>query len=491
MSIGSAGNALVVGGGGGGGGSFNPSAGTATLNDTDSILVKDGNAFQTRTKRFMEASLEPIHIKPLVTETGYLYSTTSVTAGTVRLFDSGGNTIVGLVPKANFEQEIDEIMQVGFIVRIQNAANTVYREGVITGQSTQGGFRLGTLSSHGLLSAGTFSNDDQITFIAKGRHPLWSDFATAADIAAGIDGRKFITPASMATTTDANELTSSSTLMSPALVGQAERHGLSTNIVPGLRTTTAADGALGLGTFKITNLPNNRATVRIRAHSATESALIMTNQTGGSQQQWSQGSDFVTGRIAQVVPIPRQGSDVPELNCIMVQRASVGTLAANTDTHLSILGRLIPLRGSDRKFQVGGDTIGSTIFNTTTWLPVPHRNAANNTNAVADAHMVVNISNPAASVQCYFNCNTGWHTGSANWEGNLRLRYSTDGGTTYNTIQTFNNVLFSSTAANSGFSMGYLHRPNLEGEVRYLWEIIRKSSGIWFPENQSAFAVEI
>ena len=116
----------------------------------------------------------------------------------MRLFDSGGNTIIGLVPKASFEVEIDEIMQEGFIVRIQNGANTVYREGVVVGKSTQGGFRLGTLSSHGLKSAGNFSNDDAITFISKGRHPLWSDFATQAEIVAGTEGQKFITPLGLA-----------------------------------------------------------------------------------------------------------------------------------------------------------------------------------------------------------------------------------------------------------------------------------------------------
>ena len=195
MALGLAGNALVAGGSGGGGGTpFNPSAGSAALVDADQFAVKDGNTWQTRTKRFMEASIEPIHTKPSVVETGYLYSTTSVEAGSVRLFDSGGNTIIGLVPKTGFEVEIDEIMQPGFIVRIQNGANTVYREGIITGQSTQGSFRLGTLSSHGLLSNGTFSNDDQITFTAKGRHPLWNDFATEAEVRALADGRSFVTP---------------------------------------------------------------------------------------------------------------------------------------------------------------------------------------------------------------------------------------------------------------------------------------------------------
>ena len=50
------------------------SAGTASLADSDGVMVKDGTAWQSRTKRFMESSLHSVHTKD-IDLTGYTMAT--------------------------------------------------------------------------------------------------------------------------------------------------------------------------------------------------------------------------------------------------------------------------------------------------------------------------------------------------------------------------------------------------------------------------------
>ena len=299
----------------------------------------------------------------------------------------------------------------------------------------------------------------------------------------------------LASTRQAQEGTANGVLMTPALVSAAERHGLGIDRVSGMRLTTEANGALSLGTFKITNGPNNTAIVRMRPHTAAEQATIIENQTAGSWQQWINDGTYVAGRIAVIVVFDRSGSDTDEIQFTMVTRESRGTLPTGTDINMDIFGRFrtLAIKANDSKYALGGTEPGTSIFSTSNWMPVPHRNVNNNNNVAADSHLILNIKNPAASVFCYFNCNTGWHTGSGDirWIAYLRLRMSTNGGSTWTTVRQFNNVMYSSTNSNSGFNMGWLDQPNTTGTIIYRWEIQRNNSGIWYPENQVAFATEI
>ena len=487
MALGLAGNALVAGGSGGGGGApFDPPSGTAALVDTDGLVVDDGGSLQTRTKRFMEASLEPIHIKPLVTEDGYLYSTTSVQAGSVRLFDTSGNTIIGLVPKANFEQEIDEIMQPGFIVRIQNAANTVYREGIITGQSTQGSFRLGTLSSHGLLSAGTFSNDDAITFTAKGRHPLWSDFATSTEIAAGTEGRKFLTPANMASQDAAQRGTDGGAVASALSIRQHVGIESAEQTWSGFQTTTDATPGLGTWSMSSASSPFVR-TFKYRPHTLAEHDAIMLKAVGGAYiQQFEDETKFRQYYAPSITSAAVANSDVPLITALAVVEFGFGDFTASTDSSLTILGavRSLSARTHDFKSVAGNNqvTMDQTFRN------FPRR--AGTTEYTEDWEMNVYCTSMTSVINTDMMGVTAWNTSSSSPEKkcNARVQWSTDGGSTWENSPEFTNIYHSNIAANLPVVCTYQIRPGFVGPVKVRWQVRRTNNQVFFFEISQARA---
>ena len=74
-----------------GGSDFDPSLGTTDLADSDDFVVKVGDDFELRTKRFMEADFLPFHLNEKLFS-GYRYSSNALTAkGQVRIYTSGSS----------------------------------------------------------------------------------------------------------------------------------------------------------------------------------------------------------------------------------------------------------------------------------------------------------------------------------------------------------------------------------------------------------------
>ena len=170
---------------------------TAALTDSDYVLLGDGDELVKMTKRNWDSQSRPVHLRTDIQESGYVYKSSGSPAQShVRLFDSGGNVIVGIVAKTGFELELNEILQQGFLVQIRNADSSKFRYGLVSGRSGTGAgnFWLATLDGSFLDSQGTFANDEALIFESFGQFAEIASYANQATAEAGVAFDKWMSP---------------------------------------------------------------------------------------------------------------------------------------------------------------------------------------------------------------------------------------------------------------------------------------------------------
>ena len=145
----------------------------------DGIIVDDNGVAKNVDWDTFEAVTEPIHLKTNLQLSGYRFNTNSgsLTAGQFHLVatDLSNVTLRG-ISRSGDEEQFKSLMSIGFRLRIQNAANTVYVEGIVgTFALVSGALQVHFVNNSVVKSSTDFSNDDNLTFVSKGRHPSWPD----------------------------------------------------------------------------------------------------------------------------------------------------------------------------------------------------------------------------------------------------------------------------------------------------------------------------
>ena len=143
----------------------------------DGVFMDDNGVGKNIDWDTFEAVVEPIHLKTGLSISGYTYESAAgnVTAGEFHLIASDlSNVSLRGVARAGDEEKFKAVMSLGFRLRMQNSTNTIFVEGIVGSINVQGSAIIATFVENSVeKSTANFSNDTQLTFISKGRHPEW------------------------------------------------------------------------------------------------------------------------------------------------------------------------------------------------------------------------------------------------------------------------------------------------------------------------------
>ena len=160
-------------------------SGADDLSDTqDGLLVDDNGTVKRIGWKDFEADVEPIHTKPRVSLTGYIYSSQdpadhALVAGEFHLRATDINNVQLLgVAKSGDEAQFRALMTEGFQLEIETGSgnNRIWVVGVVgsvavAGAAVQVNFVTGSVTK----STANFANDNTLTFNSYGRHPNWNN----------------------------------------------------------------------------------------------------------------------------------------------------------------------------------------------------------------------------------------------------------------------------------------------------------------------------
>lgn len=302
-----------------------------------------------------------------------------------------------------------------------------------------------------------------------------------------------------ATTAQAQLGTETGVASSPANVASYIRHVSGEENFSGFTRYTGSIASIGLGQFGFSAAPATppgvfAQTIHLRAHNATEHASVMSEATAGSVVLIRQTAAINTeSRVAVIQAIPVSGSDVPRIQMFAVYHAARGTFSNDTNCDLDIVGAVKSLsaRSGDEKFGNGGNNVP---IGNGTWVSVPNKNTASD--VAADNQLELFVSSRASTILTSLSAVLGWlnnddNSGDTSWVAHARVQTSVDGGSTWTTQKTFNNLMHTTSSANQGVSISTLLRLGVSGRVLVRWQMTRGSGRNWDPDSQSTTAVVV
>ena len=275
-------------------------------------------------------------------------------------------------------------------------------------------------------------------------------------------------------------------LATASSIGWYVRHSSGEQAWTGFQVSTAASPVqMALGTWQTAsaNSPFVR-TLRYRPHTKTESDAILREAVPGSfVQQYQTANIFNQYRVAVITAIPVPNSDVPVIQMLAVFQFTKGTFAANTDSTLTVVGaiRSLSVRSSDSKLISPGGT--NIPMSTSTWTNVPHRNSA--TETASDNRMEVYVPSRTSVINTTALVVSGWVASSGTKKADMRVQWSTDGGTNWTSGTTLPNLYHTDVQANLPISASYQIRPGATGRVLVRWQVKRGTDSTnWWPDTQ-------